>query len=53
MNRLQRFNQGRDDRRLRREWRRERRKPYIDAYDARNEAESRLYRGGFFTSGPF
>ena len=45
---LDHFNdQSRADRRQRREWRRERRKPYINVRDARNEADSRLTRGGF------
>ncbi len=36
------------DRKERRRWRRERRKGFVSAYDAHNEAESRNYQGGFF-----
>ena len=46
---LEQFRARRRDRKQRRQWRRERRKPNVNAYDAVNKAESSLYRGGFFS----
>jgi hypothetical protein len=50
MTSLQQFRARRADRKQRRHWRRERRKPYVNAYDAVSQAESDLYRHGFFTT---
>jgi hypothetical protein len=45
-----RMRERRADRRQKRAWRKERRKPSVNAYDAHNQAESGLYKkGGFFT----
>ena len=44
-----RFRERWRDRRVRRAWRRERRKGVLNLHDSANQAESRLYRGGFFT----
>jgi hypothetical protein len=46
--RLQRLGDRRRDRRERRAWRRERRKGTLNLYDTTNQAESSLFRGGFF-----
>ena len=49
--RFARLRERRQDRRQRRAWRRERRKKgFVDAYDAANQAESSNFeKGGFFT----
>lgn len=47
--RLERFRRRRRDAKQRRAWRRERRKGVMQLYDSTNQAESELYRGGFFT----
>ena len=39
----------RAERRQRRAWRRERQKSHINAHDAAREAQSSLYKHGFFT----
>ena len=36
------------DRKERRTWRRERRKGAMNLYDSTNQAESSMYKGGFF-----
>ena len=47
--RLARFRARRLDRKQRRAWRRERRKGGgINPYDAVNQSESEMYKGGFF-----
>ena len=46
--RWERLQRRRRERRQLRAWRRERRKGFVNAYDAANQAESSNYRGGFF-----
>ena len=46
---LERLRERRRDRKERRDWRRERRKGVMNLYDSTNQAESELYRGGYFT----
>lgn len=46
--RIERLRARHRDRKQRRQWRRERRKGMVDAYDAANQAESTMYKGGFF-----
>jgi hypothetical protein len=46
--RLERLRERRRDRRQRRAWRRERRKGVVNPYDSANQAESGMYKGGFF-----
>ena len=47
--RLARLRERRQERRQLRAWRRERRKGYVNAYDAHNQAEaSNFTKGGFF-----
>jgi len=48
LSRFERFRERRRDRKQRRVWRRERRRGVVKAYDAVNQAESGLYKGGFF-----
>jgi hypothetical protein len=46
--RIERFRAHRRDRKQRRAWRRERRKGAMNLYDSTNQAESSMFKGGFF-----